>query len=230
MATVELDNRVKWGVLIPKDNPVVGPNERCIELRLGIEAVSVGLPGYVLDAGCAMNGTMHQLGPMDCTVVHLTQNIASEKIWLSPKVPQSYVSGDIRYMPLFGSQSFARTVCISTLEHVGLDNAQYNGSSEQRPGSAGKALKELCRVTKDLLLVTVPYHDPPMGNPRWRFVGLEELVHMRRVMSDSGFKVSCRFYGKTTGGWYGGDVLPAEADESGFPESVNAIACLRGVR
>jgi hypothetical protein len=230
MSTIELDNRVKWGVLIPKEAPAAGPNERCIELRLGIEAVSVGQPGWVLDAGCAMNGTVHQLGPMACDVLHFTQNIASEKVWLSPKVPQSYVSGDIRYMPLFGAQVFSRTVCISTLEHVGLDNAQYNGTSEQRPGSAGKALKELCRVTRDTLLITVPYAEPPLGNDRWRFVGMEELLHMRRVMSDCGFKVSCRYYGKTDGGWYGGDVLPVDADESGFPDSVNAIACLRGVR
>jgi len=50
-------------------------------------------------------------------------------------------------------------VCISTLEHVGMDNLRYGGALETDPASAVRAVGELLRVivAGGELLLTVPY-------------------------------------------------------------------------
>lgn len=227
MTVVQIDPRVHWGVTIQREQPVDGPNERCIELPLAVDVVDPFQPGAVLDAGSALNGVIQQF-PLTASVLHLTQHIGSEQ--LVAEQPVSFVSGDIRRMSLFADHAFDRTVCISTLEHVGLDNETYGGPVERCPRTVSTAVKELCRVTRDLLLITVPYAEPPIENGQWRFLGQREIGYIVRVLSDFGFTVEMRHYMKCEGGWYGGGLCPWPASDDGFPQSVNAIACLRGVR
>jgi SAM-dependent methyltransferase len=73
----------------------------------------------------------------------------------------SYVFADLRDLP-YRSDYFNTVVCISTLEHVGMNNALY-GVVEEPADDAGpelsRAVSELVRVTAPggRVLVTVPY-------------------------------------------------------------------------
>jgi SAM-dependent methyltransferase len=66
---------------------------------------------------------------------------------------------DVRDLP-FPSDTFDVTICISTLEHIGMANDVYYSGEGSQPESAGDlaALREMGRVTRagGCLLVTVP--------------------------------------------------------------------------
>lgn len=222
---MELNPRVRWGESLQKDSPIDGPNERCIELPLAKEVMALTRSGRVLDAGCSLNGFLQD--DMQATVYHLTQNIFSERAYEHHGKPLSYISGDLRDLSLFAGAAFDRTVCVSTLEHVGLDNATYGGPVEACPETMPKAMKELCRVTRSELLVTVPYAEPPYHCTQWRFLGKSHVRALVFIAENFGFQVDVRYYAKTDGGWYGGETAPVDASEAGFPQIVNAIACLR---
>lgn len=71
----------------------------------------------------------------------------------------SYHYGDLRKMP-FQSSWFDEVVCISTLEHVGMDNRNYGGgTSELEQMDFVMAVNELIRVLKPggNIYITVPY-------------------------------------------------------------------------
>jgi hypothetical protein len=59
---------------------------------------------------------------------------------------------DVRSLP-FDTDSFDVAICLSTLEHVGMDNAQYH--IESGGGGDVDALRELGRIAR-VVLVTVP--------------------------------------------------------------------------
>lgn len=219
------DPRVTWGDRIPQDAPVDGPNERCIELPLALEVMQLQRPGRVLDAGCAVNG--HLPAEVHADVMHLTQNISSENTYEHKVTPLSYVSADLRDLSMFAGAAFDRTVCVSTLEHVGLDNSGYKGPEEACPDTMPKAVKELCRVTRSELLITVPYAEPPWHCSKWRYLGNQHLRAMKFLIEQFGFQVELRYYAKTDGGWYGGETSPVDASPAGFPQIVNAIVCFR---
>lgn len=67
------------------------------------------------------------------------------------------VQGDLRSLP-FPDESFDVALCISTLEHVGRDNAVYGGATELDERGMEQALRELRRILAGdgRLLVTVP--------------------------------------------------------------------------
>jgi len=67
------------------------------------------------------------------------------------------VLADVRELP-FGDREFELVFCISTLEHVGLDNALYGVAGERDAAGQERALGELRRVLvpEGRLLLTVP--------------------------------------------------------------------------
>jgi SAM-dependent methyltransferase len=109
------------------------------------------------------------------------------------------VVADVRALP-FASRSFDAALCISTLEHVGLDNRVYGGPRERDESGPVTALRELRRVLarRGRLLVTVPtgrpeeqptqvVHDPAAWLALFRSGGF--LVHEHEV------------YERTPAGW-----------------------------
>jgi SAM-dependent methyltransferase len=76
----------------------------------------------------------------------------------------SYVFAELRELP-YRSGIFDVVVCVSTLEHVGMDNTVY-GVTEPRADDpvleTARAVHELRRVLSDdgILLVTLPYGAP----------------------------------------------------------------------
>ena len=117
--------------------------------------------GRLLDAGSSLNIDFvlksHVLANMKTTIFTL----APEGVaywWLGI----SYVFGDLREMD-FRDDWFDVIVCISTIEHVGMDNSMYAGTADTaKPGDTQdflKAIRELKRVLKSggMLYVTFPF-------------------------------------------------------------------------
>jgi len=139
----------------------VGMDERVVEIPLALQVARLDQPGEVLDAGSALNvPVVRQIaGRPAARVTHFTLPGSVE-----PELPDDadrYVRsfGDLRALP-FAHRSFQRVVCVSTLEHVGLDNARFGAATENRdPESASTAVGELARVLAPggTLLITVPY-------------------------------------------------------------------------
>ncbi len=118
--------------------------------------------GPVLDAGSALNHplVLERLMPRleSLTITTFTEeDVHSE---LGPV----YVTADLRELP-FEAGSFETIVCVSTLDHVGMDNSEY-GAAESRSDDpdreVARAMSELHRVLRPggRLLLTVPYGRP----------------------------------------------------------------------
>ncbi len=217
LSAVVRNGRVTWERI---DGAIDGPNERCIEVPLALEVLRLGDPGWVLDAGCAMNGHLYVMTEPQAHVVHLTQAIASEKKRAEGREPISYVSADLRDLHIFADGAFNRTVCISTLEHVGMDNSGYGGPVESDPLSVWRAVAELLRVTRGELLITVPYAGAPWTDPRGRhrFWTAEDLTRLVCMARD----VEARFYVRGEDGWQELTDVPPEGSDP-----VRCIAALR---
>jgi glycosyltransferase involved in cell wall biosynthesis/SAM-dependent methyltransferase len=76
----------------------------------------------------------------------------------SPFTALKGVRADIRRMP-YRDGVFDLVLCISTIEHIGLDNTRYGVRGKRREGGDVAALAELARVLapEGRLLVTVPF-------------------------------------------------------------------------
>ncbi len=110
---------------------------------------SRGLSGRVLDAGSVLNHQhiLERLLPVidDLTIVTLAPEPAA-----FTGFGVSYLYGDLRGLSLRDGW-FDEVVCLSTLEHVGMDNAVYGASgprAEDPRTDAAQALRELLRVVR----------------------------------------------------------------------------------
>jgi SAM-dependent methyltransferase len=128
-----------------------GSDERPIEIPWCLARYD-GEPS-VLDVGYAFAEPAYlaglvALGARDLVGVDLAE---AEVPGLRPVV------ADVRELP-FGDGIFELAFCISTLEHVGLDNAVYGIEGERDAAGPQRALRELHRVLarNGRMLVTVP--------------------------------------------------------------------------
>lgn len=225
----QIDHRlVSW------DTPcsgIAGLNERVIELPLAVTVAGLDRPGWVLDAGCTLNSITNLIpkGRQPIAhLVHLTQALETEAY--QPRGTQiSYVTADLRDLRIFATNAFDRTICVSTLEHVGLDNSSYGARVETDPGSWTRAFDELLRVTKDELLITVPYAEVGTTNERWRYFTSNDMALMHFHVEPHR-SIAMRFYARVDGTWGGGGAQPMMPDLAGFPDKVNQIVCLKITR
>ncbi|HVT00570.1 MAG TPA: methyltransferase domain-containing protein, partial [Solirubrobacterales bacterium] len=124
----------------------IGYDERVVEYPW---LFSRGLRGRVLDAGSVLNHR-HVVEAILEEVDELTiTTLAPEPVaFISMAV--SYLFADLRELPL-RDDWFDEVVCLSTLEHVGMDTAVYGvdtGRAADPGEEAARALRELLRVTK----------------------------------------------------------------------------------
>ena len=135
-------------------------DERIVE----IPWVVANLPsaGPVLDAGSALNHPviLEQVMPRVASLTITTFTEEETNAELGP----SYVIADLRALP-FEDESFETIVCVSTLDHVGMDNSAYGSPeppSDDPDHEVDLAMHELHRVLRPggRLLVTVPYGRP----------------------------------------------------------------------
>ena len=135
-------------------------DERCVEYPWVFSKLPCD-SATVLDAGSTFNFEFLLDTPLlkNKTVHILTLGPEQHCFW---KRGVSYIFDDLRSIP-FRDELYDVIVCISTLEHVGLNNTAHFVSSrqyqEEVPESFVDAVKELRRVLKEKgeLLITVPY-------------------------------------------------------------------------
>jgi SAM-dependent methyltransferase len=89
---------------------------------------------------------------------HVTGLDIAAPTYVTTRFYESSVRGDIIHPP-FPEQSFDIVWCISTLEHVGMDNSGYTQNYELDEGADRRAVEALARlVARDgCLLITVPF-------------------------------------------------------------------------
>jgi FkbM family methyltransferase len=110
---------------------------------------SRGLSGRVLDAGSVLNHR-HLIESLLATIDDLTILTLAPEPAAFTSLGVSYLYGDLRALPL-RKDWFDEVVCLSTLEHVGMDNAVYGAAgarAESPRAEAAQALRELLRVVR----------------------------------------------------------------------------------
>jgi SAM-dependent methyltransferase len=219
---------VRWEAPLRTEPPIgVGMDERVVELPIAHQFLEVHRDAWVLDAGASLNLPFFRatLGDDSPRLVHLTQSGKREPA-LFDGDRASYVFGDLRQIP-FQKKFFDRVLCISTLEHVGLDNTRYGAPRDNDPGSYVSAVREMARVLVPggKLLITVP-----VGVPRslswFQVFGRAALQKVQRTLR--GLEIEIRFFA------YRGSWVDVEADEAlaeqGKGEAVGAVAALVATR
>jgi SAM-dependent methyltransferase len=141
----------------------VGIDERCVEYPHVLSRLEEGA-GLVLDAGSALNHDYVLNTPaMNKRTVHIVTLAPEGYRKVSHRV--SYLYGDLADLGFLASESYCAVVCISTLEHVGMDNAGFSvdrgqASAAENPLiNEARAVRELWRLLRPggRLYITVPY-------------------------------------------------------------------------
>lgn len=202
----------------------VGANERAIE----IPWLFAHMPkGRVLDAGSSLNHTEY-LAPLARLVeeIHIV-TLAYEGIAF-PERGISYLFGDLRNLP-YRDDFFDTVISISTLEHVGMDNAGY-GSRQPRAADPARevdrAVRELARVLAPggLLLLTVPY-GLPEDHGWFRQFGRADVEQLIGAVDPRAVEIAVYMYGDT--GWQVSDLEHAGGARYRGNAGAEAVACLR---
>ena len=137
----------------------IGLDERVVEYPWLFSRLE-GKSARMLDAGSVLNHAYlveHPLLSMRNLSI-LTLNPEHQAHW---QKRVSYLFDDLRKMP-FRDEWFDEVVCLSTLEHVGMDNGIYTPDAAYREAQTMDfqlAAKELFRVTKPAgkIWITVPF-------------------------------------------------------------------------
>lgn len=218
-------------------------DERVIEYPWVFTRLSDG-PGRFLDAGSTLNHELLLGQP----------RVAGKRITIVTLAPEplcywsrgiSYDFEDLRALP-YRDATFDEIVCISTLEHVGMDNSMY-GASAAGGADFVAAARELTRVLRPggRLLATVPYGRGE-DHGFQRVFDAESLG--RLVASLAPLQVVASFYRYTAAGWivadqescrecvyfnihergYGGPG-PVRYDPD-FAAAARAVACLEAMK
>jgi len=128
-----------------------------------------------------------------------------------------YEFGDLRRLP-YRDEWFSVVLCLSVIEHVGLDNTGYGAAAEasEDPGAdALRALAELRRVTvpRGTLLLSVPYGR--RANRKW-FRILDESDLARLTGAPGWTDARVRIFRALQEGWR--ETSAAHARDAGYNE------------
>ena len=198
----------------------VGLDERAVEMPLALTAAALDRAGEVLDAGSALNlpSVRAIAGRPRARLTHFTLPGSVEPVLPGDEDRFVYAFGDLRAMP-FPDGAFARVVCVSTLEHVGLDATRFGAAPSHVPGGAPEVVAELMRVLEPggTLLATVPY-GRAAEHGWFRILDLEQVQQVFEPAAEH--DVTSRFF-YYEGGWSeGSDAPPASVLESGYCDDV----------
>jgi SAM-dependent methyltransferase len=135
----------------------LGLPERVVELLLARLSYAPG--ARVLDVGFANSMICHrELIRSLPAPRHLTGIDMADPVFHAGELYQETVRGDICDTE-FPDDTFDLVWCISSLEHIGMDNSGYVGATFAGAPSAERALAEMMRITRPggSVLVTVPF-------------------------------------------------------------------------
>lgn len=229
----------------------VGLDERCVEYPWIIAHVQDGTE-RLLDAGSTLNHAFILDHPA----------FREKKLYILTLAPEpscfwhkgvSYLFDDLRNMP-FRDDYFGSIACVSTLEHVGCDNALYTHNDahrEDRPEDFTVVMREFRRVLKPggAVFLSVPF-----GVHR-HFGAFQQFDQKLLLRTVEGFgeasEIGQTFYRYTAAGWNVADAaacaqseyvewvasawltgqfptpLPVEPD---MAAAARAVACLRLIK
>jgi hypothetical protein len=193
--------------------------------------------GRLLDAGSALNHEFLLDQPaLQKKTVHIC-TLAPEKdcFW---RKGISYLYEDLRQLP-YCDDLFDWIVCMSTIEHVGMDNALYTGqsaSAETQPAEYLSALLELKRVLKPgrTIYVTAPFGKA--ANHRWFQVFDQRMVE-KMIETFGPEENRCDYFLYQADGWRSCqpqeaaearvfDVHSANGYDPDFAAAAQAVFCL----
>jgi hypothetical protein len=137
----------------------IGFDERCVEYPWFLSQTRPG-PERLLDAGSALNHAflldhfVLKKKKLDILTLSPEQNCFWQR-------GISYLYGDLRSIPIVDCY-YDAIACISTLEHIGLNNVQFVGLkeyAEEAPDDYLVALLEMRRVLRPggTIFITIPY-------------------------------------------------------------------------
>ncbi|MFV1977799.1 MAG: methylase [Myxococcota bacterium] len=175
-------------------------DERVIEYPWAISRLD-GSTSPLLDAGSALNHRFLIDHPVLQKKSIVFYTLSPESFHDSPNL--SYIFGDLR-ATILKSEIFHEIVCISTLEHIGMDNTKLYTSDpqlkEQNPTDYRCVMKEFQRllIPGGRLILTVPFGRP--ADYGWLQVFDSDLLD-DAISSFAGEMIDEAFYQHTTGGW-----------------------------
>jgi SAM-dependent methyltransferase len=232
----ELLDRVRAGGELPRRYGL-GFDERVVEYPwLFVQE----LRPPILDVGSTLNHAhiLDRLGPLARELTILT--LAPEPDAFTGR-GVTYVYDDARSAP-FPDGAFRSIVCLSTLEHVGMDNSRFGAA----PGASDDPLAERERAVAELRRLVAPggaiYLSVPFGVARdfgWVLpFDQEALDRLRDLLRPRDWDV--RIYAHTADGWQPTEAALAAGaqfeDHAAGPHAVpdkaaaaRAVACVRAL-
>src|SRR5215213_1766745 len=171
----------------------------------------------ILDAGSVMN---HRRILAHCRRVGLHPlSIVTLKCEGFARVSDEvrYEFADLRRLP-YRDGWFGSVVCLSTLEHVGMDNTMYGDSSGGNVDPSREtenAMREIRRVTKPggVMLLSVPFG----GREDRGWLRLFDMAELQRLTAAPGWRVEdTRIVRATRDGWRACSM--ADAQTAGYNE------------
>jgi SAM-dependent methyltransferase len=219
----------------------VGVDERIVEYPWLFSRLSLD-GGLILDGGSVLNYPYlidsPQLSRNRLVILTLAPESTMEK-----RQNVSYMFGDLRET-IFRDNAFDAIVSISTLEHIGMDNAKlYTSDSayiESTPEDYLKVIREFHRILKPggKFFMTVPYGKPQNLGWLYQF----DMPKIDRVVSVFGDELrSLTFYQYSAKGWNVSDetsaaeceyydVHSASVPAEDLAAAARAVACLEFVK
>lgn len=211
-------------------------DERLVEYPWMLSRLPEG-PADLLDAGSTLNHRLILSHPRlrDKNLTIFTLAPEGECYW---RDRISYVFGDLRNM-YFRDRSFSFAVCLSVLEHVGLDTRFYDGkkpAGERDPEAYLAAVDEIHRVLKPggSCLISVPFGKYQLRS--WLQV-FDSVMVDRIIATFQPAKYDVKFFVYTeSAGWQpstgeqAADApyfdLHSDTPWPGCPAGAGAVACL----
>ena len=122
----------------------------------------------ILDAGCGGGAYVEFLSRQGLDVTGIDKHEQFLQLAREQDRMGTYVQGDITNLP-FPDNTFDCTYCFDVLEHI----------DDQR------AIRELTRVTRSRLIITVPQEDEVMKRYNLTFLHYQDKTHLRNYSNES---------------------------------------------
>ncbi len=217
---------ISWNkALSPEIRLGCGVDERVLEFPLALEILDPHQNYKILDAGAALNVDYLKESIKDAKpkFVHYTLN-SDKEIPLFQGDKYSYCFGDLCAID-FKDETFDRVICISTIEHIGMDNERYGVAQGQKGKEAYlQAVREMFRVLKKdgKMMLSFPFGGKEAQDRGWyRIFNWEDLQNIVRSIPSAGLQEKYYIYQK-----YWREVAKKDFDQVAQQDHSSAVTAL----